>query len=126
MYDGEGRACPGSDSAEAVRARPACGDDPVLWHEIHSTRGKSARVLFAERWSSVAEIALLVYLTSWFAVPAFVEVAEYGYGATPGKSEVPEVSPFARVLVARVNSKLGALLAAAAPGPRAPRNSISS
>ncbi len=72
---------------------------PVLWNEIYSNRGcrPAARVagwLILATW-----IGLLGAATSWFAVPAFQEVAGRGYGAAPGGLAASDESPFARVLV---------------------------
>jgi ABC-type transport system involved in multi-copper enzyme maturation permease subunit len=93
------------------RPRPACGDDPVLWHEIHSSRAMSIELL-VQLLFNVLCVGFLAYITSWFAVPAFVELARYGYGPMPGKPAVPELNPFARMLVA----KLTGLSLAIAPG----------
>src|SRR5205807_1319663 len=76
LYDGEGRASLLRSLRRRWRARPACGDDPVLWNEIHSTRGASTAELLVGRLISAFVIALVVYLTSWFAMPAFAELAE--------------------------------------------------
>jgi hypothetical protein len=86
------------------RKRPACGDDPVLWNEKHSTRGATAADLLLLRLFAVIGIVLLVYVTSWFALPAFAEVFAYGYGAWSGASGTPEMNPFARAIVNRVSN----------------------
>jgi hypothetical protein len=87
---------------EALRkpkARPACGDNPVLWQEMHSTGGLSAKL----RWlSQVVSLFLLLGLGTglwWFAEPAFKELAARGFGASAEAFKMPKVDPIARLLV---------------------------
>jgi ABC-type transport system involved in multi-copper enzyme maturation permease subunit len=116
VYDIEGRAA----ILRVLRARwgprPACGDDPVFWHEIHPGRARSIAGLWADRLFNVFWVGLIAYGISWFALPAFAELARNGYGPTLGTSTVPEVNPIARVLV----SKLMRLSVGPAPGQARP------
>jgi hypothetical protein len=111
LYDGEGRAALARMLRRRRRARPACGDDPVLWHEMHSTHGMSAADIVAWRVLVALGILCLVYMTTWFAVPAFAELAERGYSA-PKELAMPELHPLARMMVV----KLSKLSLAQAPG----------
>ncbi len=111
LYDGEGRAALARLLRRRRRARPACGDDPVLWHEIHSTHGANAADVLAGRVLGTLGIGFLVYLTTWFAGPAFAELAERGYGA-PRELPMPELHPLARMMVV----KLGKVSLGQAPG----------
>lgn len=104
LYDVEGRTAILRMLRPRWRPRPACGDDPVLWHELHSTRAMSDAALLVDRLVNVLWIGLLAYATSWFAVPAFAELSRSGYGPTPGTPAVPELNPIARVLVAKLTS----------------------
>jgi ABC-type transport system involved in multi-copper enzyme maturation permease subunit len=101
VYDVEGKASFLRSLRTRRRSRPACGDDPVLWNEIYSTRGFTE----AERIFSLAIngilIGLLLYVMSWFAFPAFAELAERGYGASRGTPATLAMNPLARELVNR-------------------------
>ncbi len=102
VYDGEGRAALLRSLRVRKRARPPCGDDPVLWNEVHSTRGARPLEILAGRLGNAAWIGLLAYVTSWFALPAFAELAARGYGAAPEGLTMPELSPLARVLIGKL------------------------
>jgi hypothetical protein len=99
---GEGRTLFRRTSRTRWRPRPPCGDDPVLWYELHSTRGITA----GERLIGVVghAIAIIVFgLAVWeFARPAFAELGQLGYGAAPGRLSMPDVQPAARLLVKTV------------------------
>src|SRR5262249_28656971 len=43
-------------------------------------------------------IGLIALVTSWFAVPAFRELAARGYGAAPEAFTIPALNPLSRVL----------------------------
>ncbi len=107
VYDLEGRAA----LLRVLRARwpprPRCGDDPVLWRELHSARAISPAMMMAHRLVNVLMIGLLAYMISWFAVPAFAELSRHGYGPMTVSPSIPELNPLARVLFAKL-SKLGA------------------
>ncbi len=102
VHDAEGGAAFRRMLRARWRPRPACGDDPVLWHELHSVRTTSRAALLMDRLISVLGLGLLAYATSWFAVPAFAELSRTGYGPTPGKPAVPELNPFVRVLLIKL------------------------
>jgi len=102
LYDIEGRISRTRQGRAAMRKwndRPACGDDPVFWNEIYSSRGCSPAARVAGWLVLVTWIGLLSMATSWFAVPAFQDVASRGYGAAPGALAASDENPFARVLV---------------------------
>ena len=84
------------------RPRPPCGDDPVLWNELHSLRASSLAGRVAAGLGQLVGIWVLALGTSWFALPAFAELAERGYGAAREGLTMPEVNPLARVLVGKL------------------------
>ena len=63
--------------------RPACGDDAMLWKERYVSR-TSAITKAASALIMLVVGALLAYHTLDFALPAFSEVLESGYGAVSG------------------------------------------
>src|SRR3954454_11594729 len=77
-YDAEARAA----SRRFLRARwwprPACGDDPVLWHEMHPGRRISRAALWVGRLIHASWIGLIAYGISWFVWPAFAELLQLG------------------------------------------------
>jgi hypothetical protein len=81
------------------RPRPPCGDDPVLWNAIHTNRRATVGAWIEGRLIGLVWIGLIALVTSWFAVPAFRELAARGYGAAPEAFTMPDgVNPFSRVL----------------------------
>jgi ABC-type Na+ efflux pump permease subunit len=84
------------------RPRGPCGGDPVLWNEIHAQRARSYAGRFVAGLMQLVGIAALALGTSWFAVPAFSELAERGYGAARAGFTMPEVNPLARVLIGKL------------------------
>jgi ABC-type transport system involved in multi-copper enzyme maturation permease subunit len=92
--------------------RPACGDDPVLWHEIHPGRRISRAAFWVDRLVHALLIGLIAYGISLFAWPALAELSRTGYGAVPGTRAVLEINPIARVFAA----KLDGMPAVPAPG----------
>jgi ABC-type Na+ efflux pump permease subunit len=62
-------------------------------------------------------IGFLIYLTSWFAIPAFAEIAQRGYGPSHTSTSPVlrgEVHPFVRMLVNKLSPQSGLL--ATTPG----------
>jgi hypothetical protein len=102
VYDGEGRAALARLLRRRWGARPACGDDPVLWNEIYSTRGSTVVERITGRVIVALLIGFLAYLTTWFAGPAFAELAQRGYHALPGTPLMPELHPLARMIANRL------------------------
>lgn len=106
LSDGEAR----SRVLRALRARwmrrPACGDDPILWYEIHSARGTSRMERASNQVVRIIVIGLFAALVVSFAAPAFRELVQRGYTALPHNLTVPELHPMARALVSKL-SKLG-------------------
>jgi ABC-type transport system involved in multi-copper enzyme maturation permease subunit len=92
----------------ALRARwmrrPGCWDDPILWYELHSTRGMSRVDRASDRVIRILLVGLFAWLVVAFAVPAFQELAERGYSASAGKPSLPEYHPLARLLVTKLSN----------------------
>jgi len=69
----------------ATRPRPiprqSCGGDPVLWNEIYSQRARSLTGRLVSGLARLVGIGVLALGTSWFAFPAFSELAERGFGS---------------------------------------------
>src|SRR6516165_4105110 len=81
------------------RPRPPCGDDPVLWNAIHTNRRATVGAWIEGRLVGLVWIGLIALVTSWFAVPAFQELAARGYGAAPEAFTMPAgMNPLSRVL----------------------------
>jgi hypothetical protein len=109
LYDVEGQA----DRLRRIKAamtrpprRPPCYDDPVLWYEVHATR----RLGRAWRWVhgaiQLAWLVALTWVTWWFASEAFSELIERGYGPSREAYRMPEVNPFARLVINKTFSNL--------------------
>jgi ABC-type Na+ efflux pump permease subunit len=94
------------------RPRGVCGGDPVLWNEIHSQRSGSLAGRLVAGLMGLVGIGVLALGTSWFARPAFSELAERGYGAAREGFTMPEANPLARVLIGKMLFPAGS----AAPG----------
>jgi hypothetical protein len=84
------------------RTRSACDGDPVLWNEIHSQRAGSLAGRLVAGVMGLVGTAVLAVATCWFALPAFSELAERGYGATREAFTMPDVNPLARVLIGKL------------------------
>lgn len=100
VYDEESRRARLRLFRASWRPRPACGDDPVLWHELHPGLRGSPAALWADRLVHTLWIGLIAYGTSVFALPAFAELFRQGYG--PGAPTLPEVNPVVRLLVGKL------------------------
>jgi hypothetical protein len=79
------------------RPRPPCGDDPVLWNAIQTNRRATVGAWIEDRLIWLVWICLIARVTSWFAVPAFRELAARGYGAAPEAFTMPAWNPLVRV-----------------------------
>jgi ABC-type Na+ efflux pump permease subunit len=79
--------------------RPACGDDPVLWNEMHSTGGVSPGLRLLSQAVSLVMLLGLAMGLWWFAEPAFNELAARGYGPSVEAFTMPRLDPIARLLV---------------------------
>jgi hypothetical protein len=114
LADGEAR----SRVVRALRARwmrrPACGDDPILWYEMHSARGTSRLERVSSRICRVIGIGLFAALVLSFAAPAFRELAERGYSRSSDNLAVPEFHPLARALVTKLSNLSNTLAPGAA------------
>ena len=99
LYDVEGRATHLRTLRAAMRRpprRPPCGDDPVLWYEIHAARGVGPIQRLAAGYD-VAWVVVLALGTYRFAAPAFSELVERGYGPSREAFSPPELNPLARI-----------------------------
>jgi ABC-type transport system involved in multi-copper enzyme maturation permease subunit len=85
------------------RPRPACGDDPVLWREMHVKPPLGELWLLVDRLCNAAWIGFLTYGAWLFAAPAFGELWQRGYGPGPADLPYPELNPMARMLVSKVS-----------------------
>ncbi len=78
-----------------LRPRPPVGDDPILWREIHTTRGgfflRLVGVLIA-----LGVFGALFYFTFFFGWRAFVELWHHGYGSSLTGSARPEFNLMVR------------------------------
>ena len=95
-----------------VTPRPPCGDDPVLWHEMHAAGGMGSRLRLIGQLVSLVMLLGLGTGLWWFAEPAFKELAARGYGASREAFTMPAVDPIARLLV----NKASKTIIHAAPG----------
>jgi ABC-type Na+ efflux pump permease subunit len=105
VHDVEGRTSRLRSIRAALRRpypRPVCGDDPVLWNDLYLHQGRSRLARLAGLVLGLVWILALVVGTSWFAGPAFSELRERGYSASPEASRAPEFNPFIRVLVSKM------------------------
>jgi hypothetical protein len=89
------------------RPRPPCGEDPVLWNAIHTNRRATVGACIEGRLIGLIWIGLIALVTSWFAVPAFRELAACGYGAAPEAFTLPDGNPFTRVLCDKLITPAG-------------------
>jgi len=112
LYDGVGRAALLRSLRTRRRPRPACGDDPVFWNEIHATRGAGPVERLVSRAIHATWLGFTALAAFAFAAPAFAELAARGYGAAPEAMTLPELNPFLRLLVGRFSRAF----AAPAPG----------
>ena len=109
LYDVEGQATRLKQIKAAMRRpprRPSCHDDPVLWHEIHANRGPGLAWRLVHRAINLAWLGALAWGTWWFAGPAFSELIERGYGPSREAFTMPEVAPFARLVINKTFAKL--------------------
>jgi hypothetical protein len=81
------------------RPRPPCGDDPVLWNAIQANRRANVAAWIEGQLIVLVWLGSIALATSWFAVPAFRELAARGYGAAPEAFTMPAGEPFTRVAV---------------------------
>jgi hypothetical protein len=84
--------------ARRRRPRPPCGDDPVLWNAIQTNRRATVGAWIEDSLIWLVWIGLIALVTSWFAVPAFRELAACGYGAAPEAFSMPAWNPLVRVI----------------------------
>jgi hypothetical protein len=84
----------------------------VLWNEIHAQSAGSLAGQVIARLAQLVGIGVLALGTSWFALPAFAELAERGYGPAREGFAMPDGNPFARVLIGKLLFPAGS----AAPG----------
>lgn len=75
-----------------VRARPDCGERPVLWKELHTGRNRGASWLLTTLgwWMMVAFVGFLLFLGGVHR--AAQEVMDYGYGSMPASPTGPALN----------------------------------
>lgn len=86
------------------RHRPPCGDDPVLWYEMHKARYKTAIQWLTGNLVGVSLVAGYLVVMWWLARPAFDELQVSGYRAHSQRIKAPEFHPFVRWLVLGIHS----------------------
>lgn len=95
-------------------ARPACGDDPMLWKEMHLQRG-SALVRWSARLLYVVGLVFMGYWLVYLAVPAFKELLQDSYsGLSGGRNKREDFNGFLRFTVTFLYVIWGLGVAAAA------------
>jgi ABC-type Na+ efflux pump permease subunit len=80
------------------RPKPAVGDDPILWREMHTARAG----LLGKAFGLVIYLVIygiLAYFTFFFARPALIEVWRTGYHSGITSSERPEWNLVIRFLM---------------------------
>ena len=80
--------------------RPPCGDDPVLWHAVYSNRTASPLARIFGHLINLIWLGFIGVVMGWFAVAAFKELADRGYGTAPEAFTMPEANPLARAVIA--------------------------
>jgi ABC-type transport system involved in multi-copper enzyme maturation permease subunit len=80
-----------SRPAWRFRPRPPVGDDPILWREMHTSRGGIVSQLIGQS-IALAVLAAVGYVTFFFASRAFVELWHHGYIAVASTTERPELN----------------------------------
>jgi ABC-type Na+ efflux pump permease subunit len=72
-----------------LRAKPAVGDDPILWREMHTARaGLLGTMLGLVIYLGI--YGMLTYFTFFFARPALIELWHHGYRTGIISAERPE------------------------------------
>ena len=99
VYDEESRSAIRRMLRSRSKSRPPCGDDPVLWREIHSRQSSRATLLVGYTLNAIW-MGLVAYVLSWFAIPAFAELFQNGYGAAG--DTMPDIHPLARMLFFKI------------------------
>jgi hypothetical protein len=105
LYDVEGRSGVLRSLREANRRPPPrrpCGSDPVFWNEAYAYRSRNRAARLASGLMRLGWIALLAVGVWWYAGPAFVELAERGYGPSAEADRMPAMNPLTRVLAERL------------------------
>ena len=99
VYDAEGRSALMKMLRVRKKKRPPCGDDPVLWQEMHSLRGAKNWEILVGRTILLFFMIMLGYGTYVVAKPAFLELFLLGYGPTPSSALPTGESPFVRAVL---------------------------
>ena len=76
-----------------LRARPAVGDDPILWKEMYTSRNSGLDKAIGSL-INLAFLGGLVYATYYYAKPALFEVWRHGYGSGVTSADRPEMNLF--------------------------------
>jgi len=105
-YDSEGRISLRKRLRRATWKRKACGDDPIFWNESHSQRVQNRLHRLLRPPLTAGAMLMLCIGVSWFAIPAFHELREHGYGSST--NAMPETNPLTRVIVEHIAISTGA------------------
>ncbi len=87
--------------SQRLLKRPPCGENPVLWKELHTSRPRR----FAELLGvlvALGFVALLGWATFSFAKPALLEQIEYGHEPAAPEIRRMEFNQFLRVVTSLV------------------------
>ena len=77
--------------------RPPCGEDPVLWKEIYTSRvPRLAEILAA--LCAIVIVSLVGYGTYYFGRPAFVELYTQGFGTSGPEVKRAEFNQFLSIV----------------------------
>ncbi|HKI18172.1 MAG TPA: ABC transporter permease subunit, partial [Isosphaeraceae bacterium] len=90
--------------------RPPCGENPMLWKELHTSRRRSLAEILGVL-GALGLVAGLGYATFVFARPAVWEQIEYGFGPAAAEVRRTEFNQFLRIVTSWV--EFFAVLAAA-------------
>jgi ABC-type Na+ efflux pump permease subunit len=99
VHDAEGRSALLRMLRVRWGKRPPCGDDPVLWNEMYSTRGVRNWEIVLGLVIAVPMLLGLAWGTFLLAKPAFLELPTFGYSASPEGNSGDNIHPLARTLV---------------------------
>jgi ABC-type transport system involved in multi-copper enzyme maturation permease subunit len=103
VYDLEGRSLLLRSLRSRRRNRPSCGDDPVLWNEMYTTRGATRLERIASSTLNLLWAGLVAVVMSVSALPALLELFERGYVSSTEATKMPDLHPLARQIVARAS-----------------------
>ncbi len=95
--------------------RPPCGEDPVLWKEIHTSRVPGLAEILAAL-CALSLVGLIGYGTYYFGRPAFIEVYTQGFGTSGPDPKRTEFNGFLGLVSSWVEFLLLLIVAGVAAG----------